>query len=133
MKTEFAVAKKNALVPTVYLGNLSYKLNEEGLKKFLSTYGKVTYLFMPKDKRTKKAKGVAFIQYSKKDEFERALKALNGKAYMGRTLKASVAIENETMPITRKEAIKEVKEMPTVRKKKKVLKGLDLLKSLKSN
>ena len=60
MKSPFAVAKKNALVPTLYVGNLNYKLNEEGLQKFLSTYGKVTYLFMPTDKRTKRRKGIAF-------------------------------------------------------------------------
>lgn len=131
MKDTFAVTKKNAFVPTLYLANLSFKLNEQGLSKFLSSYGKVTYLFMPKNKKTKKNTGVAFVQFSKKFEFEKALKALEGKAYMGRTLKASVAIENESMPFSKKEAIQEAKEIP-VTKKKKVLKGLDLLKSLKA-
>ncbi len=131
MKTPFSVSKKNALVPTLYLGNLSYKLNEQGLQKFLSTYGKVTYLFMPKEKHTKKSKGIAFVQYSKKEEFERALKILNGKDYMGRTLKASKAIENESMPFSSEEMRKEVKAIPTT-KKKKMKKGLALLESIRS-
>lgn len=94
MKPKFAVAKKNPIHPTIYLANISFKMNEEGLSKFLSTFGKVTYLFMPIDKRTKKKIGTAFIQYSKKNEYEKALNALDGKPYMGRTLKASKAIEN---------------------------------------
>lgn len=131
MKTPFAVTKKNALVPTLYLGNLSYKLNEQGLQKFLSNYGKVTYLYMPKTKHTKKSQGIAFAQFSKKEEFERALKVLNGKDYMGRTLKASKAIENESMPFSSEEIRKEVKAMPTT-KKKKMKKGLALLESIRS-
>lgn len=94
MKTKFAVAKKNSLHPTIYLANISFKMNEEGLSKFLNNFGKVTYLFMPTDKRTKSRIGTAFIQYSKKDEFEKALKVLNGKPFMGRTLKARIANEN---------------------------------------
>ena len=94
MKTKFAVAKKNPNHPTIYLANISFKMNEEGLSKFLSTYGKVTYLFMPTDKKTKKRIGTAFVQYSKKAEFDKALLSLDGKAYMGRTLKARRAIEN---------------------------------------
>ncbi|MEC7277095.1 MAG: RNA-binding protein [Bdellovibrionota bacterium] len=132
MKSPFAVAKKNALVPTLYVGNLNYKLNEEGLQKFLSTYGKVTYLFMPTDKRTKRRKGIAFAQFSKKDEFERALSGLNGRPYMGRKLKVSKAVENESMPFSTQEARKEVKAMPTT-KKKKMKKGLDLLLEVKKS
>lgn len=132
MKTTYAVQKKNALIPTLYIGNLSYKLNEESLQKFLGNFGQVTYLFMPKDKRTKKRKGIAFAQFSKKDDFEKALKVLDGKSYMGRALKVSKAIENESMPLSSKEARDEVKKMGT-EKKKKVAKGLDLLKQMKKN
>lgn len=132
MKSKYAVAKKNALVPTMYLANISYKLNEEGLQKFLSTYGKVTYLFMPRDKRTKKVQGTAFAQYSNKEEFERAIRVLNGKAFMGRTLKATKAIENQSMPFSSDEVKKVIKEMPTTKKKKRA-KGLDLLKEIKKS
>lgn len=133
MKTKFAVTKKNALVPTLYVGNLSYKLNEEGLQKFLSNYGKVTYLFMPRSKHNKKSQGIAFAQFSNKEEFERALRVLNGKDYMGRKLKASKAIENQSMPFTTKEVREEVKEMPTTQKKKRRAKGLALLKEALKN
>ena len=131
MKTPFAVTKKNALVPTLYLGNLSYKINEQGLQKFLSTFGKVTYLFIPKAKHTRKSKGIAFAQFSKKEEFEKALKILNGKEFCGRTLKASKAIENESMPFSSQEMRDEIKAMPTT-KKKKMKKGLALLESIRS-
>lgn len=126
MKEKFAVAKKNAFVPTIYLGNLSFKITEEGLQKFLSNYGKVTYLYMPRDKKSKKLNGTAFIQFSKKEEYERALKSLNGKSYMGRTLKAVQAVENESMPIKTKPSKSLEKEF-VPKRKKRVLKGLDLL------
>jgi|GEM_PF-2141031 len=139
MKTEYAVAKKNALIPTLYLGNLSFKMREEGLEKFLSSFGKVTYLYIVKDKRSKKSKGIAFAQFSKKEEFEKALKILDGKTFMGRTLKASQAVENESMPFPLEK--KEIKEKKIVReethKKKvagtrvKVKKGLELLESIR--
>ncbi len=130
MKTKFAVAKKNPLIPTLYVGNLSYQLTEEGLSKFLSRYGKLTYMYLVRDKKTKKSKGIAFAQFNKKEEFYNALRALEGKPFMGRTLKASQAIENETMPMTIKENTEAIQETLKKPIKKKRPKGLDLLKEV---
>jgi RNA recognition motif-containing protein len=134
MKTKFAVAKKNPLIPTLYVANISYKLTEEGLDKFLNRYGKVTYMYLVRDKKTKKSKGVAFVQYAKKEEFYNALKALDGKPFMERTLKASQAIENESMPMKPKtkdaRVLEEKLEVPKKRKQKK---GLDLLREVTGN
>ena len=131
MKTKYAVAKKNPLIPTLYVANLSYKLTEEGLDKFLNRYGKVTYMYLVRDKKTKKSKGVAFVQYARKEEFYNALKALDGKPFMDRTLKASQAIENESMPMkpktTNAKAREEKIEAPIKRRRKK---GLDLLREV---
>ncbi|MCF8060390.1 MAG: RNA-binding protein [Bacteriovoracaceae bacterium] len=134
MKTPFAVAKKNANIPTLYLGNLPYHLKEEGILQLFKNIGKVTYVYVVKDKRTKKSKGIAFVQLSKKEEFEKALRVLNGKDYDGRSLKVSQAIENESMPFKPiPSEKKKEKEIISIPKKKRVKKGLASLLERKNS
>jgi RNA recognition motif-containing protein len=129
MNTPFAVAKKNAFIPTLYVGNLPYGVREEGIVKLFQGLGKVTYVYVVIDKRSKKSKGIAFVQLAKKEDFEKAIRILDGKDYMGRTLKVSMAIENESMPF--QESVKEKKVKQKVKdpapKKKRVKKGLAAL------
>lgn len=122
---------------TVYIGNMSYDQDEFSLKKLFSTYGKVTYVRLVKDKKTNKSKGFAFVQMPTEKDALYAIERLNGSKLDGRTLKVSVAVENDTIIKTRNgeptsgplKTVKEVEadapKAPLRRRDKK--KGLDLL------
>lgn len=86
---------------TVYIGNMSYDKDEFQIKKLFSTYGKVTYVRLVKDQKTSRSKGFAFVQMPTEKDALYAIEQLNGKKMDGRTLKVSVAVENETIIKTR--------------------------------
>jgi RNA recognition motif-containing protein len=124
---------------TVYIGNMSYEQDEFSLKKLFSTYGKVTYVRLVKDKKTNKSKGIAFVQMPTEKDALYAIERLNGTKLDGRTLKVSVAVENDTIIKTRNgeptsgpvkkvkgEESPEITEAPRNRRRDKKT-GLDLL------
>ncbi len=123
---------------TVYIGNMSYEKDEFEIKKLFSTYGKVTYVRLVKDQKTSRSKGFAFVQMPTEKDALYAIERLNGSKMDGRTLKVSVAVENDTIIKTRNGEptsgpIKRVKgedapevEAPRNRRRDKK-KGLDLL------
>ena len=82
-------------VSTIYIGNLSFNKREGEIKKLFQKFGKVTYVKSVLDSKTKKNKGIAFVQMVSKLGAETAIEELNGKEVDGRTLKVSMAIDNE--------------------------------------
>lgn len=79
---------------TVYVGNLRYTLNAGDIKHIFSRFGKVGFVRVVVDPKTKKNKGIAFVQMSNKEEAQKAVKSLNGSELKGRTLKVSIALNN---------------------------------------
>ncbi|CAH0524358.1 RNA recognition motif domain-containing protein [Vibrio hippocampi] len=79
-----------AATTTLYVGNLPYKANESHVKELFSEYGEVFAVRLMKDKRTGKRRGFGFVVISSSD-VDKAVKALNEKDYMQRTLKVRVA------------------------------------------
>jgi RNA recognition motif-containing protein len=123
---------------TVYVGNMSYDKDEFAIKKLFSTYGKVTYVRLVKDQKTNRSKGFAFVQMPTEKDALYAIERLNGVSMDGRILKASIAVENDTIIKTRNGEptsgpLKTVKgeeadivDVPKNRRRDKK-KGLDLL------
>ena len=66
---------------TLYVGNLTYSVNEEQLKELFSRYGTVN------DVRVIERKGFGFVEMSSPEEAEDAKEALNNTVFEGRTLK----------------------------------------------
>jgi len=85
----------NKTQPTIYIGNLRYSRDEESIKKLFTRFGPVSYVKCITDIKTKKSKGFAFVQMKNKDLVDKAVTGLNGRVVDGRTLKVSVAQENE--------------------------------------
>jgi RNA recognition motif-containing protein len=79
----------------IYVGNLSYEVNEDELRQEFSAYGEVTSVSVVTDRYSGRSKGFAFVEMNTKAEADAAIAALNGKALKDRTL-----VVNEARPRT---------------------------------
>ncbi|MFL5785429.1 MAG: RNA recognition motif domain-containing protein [Bacteriovoracaceae bacterium] len=85
---------KNKPSDTVYISNLSYERDRDGLKVIFAKYGKVKSIKIPVDENGR-SKGMAFVAMDSVDAAKRAIKELNGKIIDGRTAKLNYAIPQE--------------------------------------
>jgi RNA recognition motif-containing protein len=75
----------------IYVGNLSYDMTEEDLRKEFEAFGKVDSVNIIKDKFTDRSRGFAFVEMSGSEEGKAAIAAINGKDVKGRALNVSEA------------------------------------------
>ena len=69
----------------LYVGNLNYAVTDDQLQTLFGNYGEV------RDVRIIEGKGFAFVEMSSNDEAEKAMEALNGSDFEGRTLRIDEA------------------------------------------
>ena len=77
----------------IYVGNLSYRLDETELKKIFEEYGEVYSVKIISDKYSGKSKGFAFVEMNTEKDGQTAIDELNGKEIDGRQLKVNEARE----------------------------------------
>ena len=75
----------------IYVGNLSYEVTEEDLKKAFEVFGEVDTVKVIKDNYTGRSKGFGFVEMPAKSEAQSAIEGLNGKDLKGRSLNVSEA------------------------------------------
>lgn len=95
LDTKIGRFHKDPSVTTVYVGNLSFTKTEEEIRDLFEEYTDVNYVKIVKDHTTHKSKGIAFIQMVNRKEAMYAISQLNGSQVDGRTLKVSIANEND--------------------------------------
>ena len=75
----------------IYVGNLSYKMNDRELEEVFSKFGAVKSAKVIMDRETGKSKGFGFIEMEDSAAGTKAIEALNGNENEGRTLRVNEA------------------------------------------
>ena len=75
----------------IYVGNLSYEMTEDQLRKAFEAYGKVNSARLITNRFNGKSKGFGFVQMPNREEADKAVAALNDKELMGRRIKCNEA------------------------------------------
>jgi RNA recognition motif-containing protein len=79
----------------IYVGNLSFSVNESDLREAFQAYGIVDKAAVISDKATGQSRGFGFVEMPNKEEALKAISALNGRDIKGRAVKV-----NEAQPKT---------------------------------
>lgn len=80
---------------SIYVGNLSYDVNESDLNGVFAEYGTVKRVQLPTDRETGRVRGFAFVEMGSEAEENAAIEALDGAEWMGRGLKVNKAKPKE--------------------------------------
>ena len=75
----------------IYVGNLSYELTEDVLRKEFEAFGTVASARIITNRYNGKSKGFGFVHMPNRAEADAAVKALNDKLILGRNLKCNQA------------------------------------------
>ena len=75
----------------IYVGNLSFDVSEENLKKTFETFGEVISVTIVKDRYSGMPRGFGFVEMPSRDEANAAIANLNGKELLGRQVNVSEA------------------------------------------
>ncbi|MEM7556946.1 MAG: RNA-binding protein [Cyanobacteria bacterium P01_A01_bin.84] len=76
---------------SVYVGNLSYEVQEEDLKRVFVEYGTVKSVKLPLDREKGRIRGFGFVEMSSDEEEAAAIESLDGAEWMGRSLRVNKA------------------------------------------
>ena len=75
----------------IYVGNLSYSVTNEDLRKAFEQFGEVSTANVVTDKFTGQSKGFGFVEMSNKAQAEAAIKGLDGADIKGRIVRVNEA------------------------------------------
>ena len=75
----------------IYVGNLSYDVSENELRRAFEEFGTVDSVKIIMDRNTNRSKGFGFVGMNDPDEAKTAISELNGSELDGRELKVNEA------------------------------------------
>lgn len=79
----------------IFVGNINYKLTNEGLEQLFSPFGSVSSARVIMDRMTGRSKGFGFVEMPNDEEAQKAISSLHETEVMGRKLIASEAKPQE--------------------------------------
>lgn len=79
----------------LYVGNLSYDVQDSDLQELFAQYGTVTSARVVTDRDSGRSKGFGFVEFSTDEEAQAAISALNGQEVGGRALTVNEARPKE--------------------------------------
>ena len=77
----------------VYVGNLSYGVDESALETKFNEFGTVKAVNIITDRETGRCKGFAFIEMGDESQAQNAVDNANSTEFLGRPMKVSIAKE----------------------------------------
>jgi RNA recognition motif-containing protein len=83
--------KRRGVKMKIFIGSLSYNVNEEDLRKAVRAFGEVASAKVIKDEQSGRSKGFGFVEMPVQAEAQSAIAALNGQAFKGRTITVNEA------------------------------------------
>ena len=75
----------------IYVGNLSYKVDEDGLRTAFEAHGAVESAQVIMDRYTGRSRGFGFVELSNDDEAKEAISAMDNQEISGRAVKVNEA------------------------------------------
>ena len=75
----------------IYIANLSYDTDAEGLQQLFEAYGKVTSANVITDRETGRSRGFGFVEMPDETEARKAIDELNEAVFDGNTINVNVA------------------------------------------
>ena len=79
---------------SIYVGNLSYQVTEEDLKRAFAEYGTVSRVQLPTDRETGRPRGFAFVEMPVSSEAREAIATLNNLGIGKKVLVVKEATES---------------------------------------
>jgi len=87
---EFTIAKELKIMK-VFVGNFSFSTTEEDLRALFEPYGAIDSVAVVTDRATGRSRGFGFVEMGDRGQAEKAIEALNGTQFGGRTLNINEA------------------------------------------
>ncbi len=82
----------------IYVGNLSFRANEEDIRNAFSRFGQVTSVNIVMNQDTGRSAGFAFVEMENADEANTAIERLNDREIVGRRVAVNEAKPREERP-----------------------------------
>ncbi|MCC5824281.1 MAG: RNA-binding protein [Phycisphaerales bacterium] len=79
----------------IYVGNLPFDATQSSVEELFSQYGQVGEVTLINDRETGRPRGFGFVEMPDSSEANKALEALNGQDFGGRTLNINEAKPRE--------------------------------------
>jgi RNA recognition motif-containing protein len=77
----------------LYVGNLSWDIDTDGLSDLFAEHGEITDAIVLSDRETGRSRGFGFVTFASSEQAQSAIEALDGVEVDGRPLKVNVAKE----------------------------------------
>lgn len=90
-RSGYAGGQGGSGIPKLYVGNLSYDVTDEDLRKAFAAYGKVSSAQVVCDRQSNQSKGFGFVEMPNRSEAHAAIGALNGEELKGRAINVNEA------------------------------------------
>ncbi len=79
----------------LYVGNLSFDVNEDELHDLFSQQGEVVSAKVISDRETGRPRGFGFVEMAQSEDAQKAIESLDGQEFKGRNMKVNLAKPRE--------------------------------------
>lgn len=75
----------------IFVSNLSYSVNDSGLKELFEEYGEVSSAKVIMDRETGRSRGFGFVEMPSDEEGQKAIDELNQTEFNGKVINVNIA------------------------------------------